>query len=123
MIGLAGQPAETAPFDHRAFAAQEALEVHPRTEGAARAGEHRHAQVVFGVEPVERGGNAFRRRLVHRVFRFGAVDGDDEHAVLHLGQKFLAHSVSPIGIALKPMLEKRAQRVKRRRTMTGGATT
>ena len=97
---LLRQPTEAAPFYDRALAAQEALEVHARTEGAARAGQDRNAQIVFGIEPVERGGDAFRAGLVHRVLRVGAVDGDDENAVLHLGQNIVAHVSLPCAFAI-----------------------
>ena len=65
--GPFGQAAKTAPFDAGPLAAQEALKVHARAEGAARAGQHGAAQVAFRLKPVHRRADAFGLGLVHRI--------------------------------------------------------
>ena len=69
--------AEPATFDARPFAAQEALQVHARTERAACPGQHRAAQVAVRLEPVHRRSNSFGMGLVHCVLGFGPVHCDD----------------------------------------------
>src|SRR5207248_1500732 len=71
----------------------ERLEVHARREVAAGAGDDAYAQVVLGVEAVERLGHAVRDVAVDGVARIRPVDGDHEDAVAILGQDCLvAHA-------------------------------
>ena len=88
---LLDDPAEAAPLDARAFAAQETLEVHSRAERAPRAGEDAHTQIVLGIELVHRRRDPLGRGLGHRVLRLGPVYGDDQHAVTNLAQDFVHH--------------------------------
>ncbi len=96
--------AKPAPFDAGAFAAQEAFQVHPRTECPARTSDDADAQIILGVQPIHRRRDSFGSRLGHRVFGFGTVDGDDQDTVFNLGQHFgwgiLAHGCLPIDFSI-----------------------
>ena len=70
----------------------ERLQVHARTEVAARTGDHRHRQIVTAVELVDRIGQTLAHRQVHRVAQFRPIDRDDEYASLTLPQNLLRHT-------------------------------
>ena len=55
----------------------------------------RDAKRVFGIQPVHGCGNPLGRGLGHRILRFGAVDGDDQDAVLVTRQNFVGQCPSP----------------------------
>ena len=96
--------AKPAPFDAGAFAAQEAFEIHPRTECPARTSDDADAQIILGVQPIHRRSDSLSRGLGHGILGFGTVDGDDQDAVFNHGQHFgwgiLAHSCLPIDFSI-----------------------
>ena len=83
--------AEAAPAGHRVLPGQEPLEVHPGAEGATGAGNDQRGDIAARVELVDVRRDAARYRLVDRVARLWAVDGDDANAVGHLGQNRFGH--------------------------------
>ena len=73
--------AHPAALDDGNLAAGERLEVHARTERAARAGHDAHRKPGVSVEPVHRVGQTMGHRGVDRVLGLGPVDGDDQNPV------------------------------------------
>jgi hypothetical protein len=91
---LLGQPAKAAARQAGALAFQEALQVHARAEGAARAGQDGHAQVVAAFQLVDGGGQRGRGLEVHGIFRLGPVHGDQQRIAVGFQLQRVAHAVS-----------------------------
>ena len=84
-------PAKPRPSDVRPLAGHERLQVHPRAERAAGAGEDADAQGVLAVEPVERRRDALGDREVDGVARLRPVERDDQDVAVGLGADGRAH--------------------------------
>src|SRR4051794_12269598 len=78
------------------LAGRERLQVHARAEALALAGDHPDAELVGGVELVQRGSHRLGHRQVDRVPGVGAVQGDQQDAVSALGEQWLlVHEAGP----------------------------
>ena len=53
--------------------------------------DHRHGQLIAGVELVDRVGQTLADREIHRVARFRLIDRDDENEPPALSQNLLRH--------------------------------
>ena len=74
--------ADAAAGNRHYLSRGERLQIHPGTEIATGAGEHRDREVGVVVEFVDRVGQSLADRKVHRVARLGAIDGDDQDPAL-----------------------------------------
>ena len=89
-------PAKPRSRGPRALAGGERLQVHPRAEALALACDHAEAELVVGVELVERGGHRLGHRQVDGVSGVGPVQGDQQDAVAALGEQWLlVHGAGP----------------------------
>jgi hypothetical protein len=86
---------QSAALDHRDVAGQERLEVHPGAEGAARAGQHAHAQPGIGVELVQCRRNPPGERPVRGVARLRPVHRDHQDRLVAFDQHLVGHAALP----------------------------